>query len=109
MHKILDKIKNESYFRWPNKMGGVPTKHNQSLHCQYHQDRGYTTEECRTLRNHLKQLVKFGKLNNSYISPVDKAIRQGRELRKMLLQDLIWGQSTLFLLPQVGPIPICPR
>ena len=91
MHKILDKIKNEPYFRWPNKMGGDPTKHNQSLHCQYHQDRGYTMEECRTLRNHLKQLVKFGKLNNSYISPVDRAIRQDRELRKMLLQDLIWG------------------
>ena len=66
-------------------------------------------EECRILRNHLKQLAKFGKLNNSYISPVDRAIRQDRELKKMLLQDLIWGQSTLFLLPQVGLIPICPR
>jgi len=23
MHKILDRIKNESFFRWPNKMGGT--------------------------------------------------------------------------------------
>ena len=31
VHQILDKIKNELYFRWPNKMGGDPTKRNQSL------------------------------------------------------------------------------
>ena len=62
MHQIFDKIKNEPYFRWPNKMGWDPTKRNQSLHCQYHQDRGHTTKECRTLWNHLEQLVKIGKL-----------------------------------------------
>ena len=45
VHQILEKIKNESYFKWLNKMGGYPTKRNQSLHCQYHQDRGHTTED----------------------------------------------------------------
>ena len=25
VHKIVDQIKNESYFRWPNKMGGEPS------------------------------------------------------------------------------------
>ncbi|XP_050278180.1 uncharacterized protein LOC126719694 [Quercus robur] len=25
VHKILDRIKNESFFRWPNKMGGDPS------------------------------------------------------------------------------------
>ena len=62
VHQILDKIKNEPYFRWSNKMVGDLTKRNQSLHCQYHQDRGHTAEECRTLWNHLEQLVKVGKL-----------------------------------------------
>jgi len=38
VHQILEKIKNEPYFKWPNKMGGYPMKRNQSLHCQYHQD-----------------------------------------------------------------------
>ena len=38
VHQILDKIKNEPYFRWSNKMVGDLTKRNQSLHCQYHQD-----------------------------------------------------------------------
>ena len=36
-------------------------KCNQSLHCQYHQERRHTTENCRTLWNHLEQLVKKGK------------------------------------------------
>ncbi|XP_075640173.1 uncharacterized protein LOC142611909 [Castanea sativa] len=62
MHQILEKIKNEMYFQWPNKMGGDPLRRNQSLHCQYHQERGHTTEDCRTLWSHLEQLVKIGKL-----------------------------------------------
>ena len=36
MHQVLEKIKNESYFKWPNKIGRDPLRHNQSLHCQYH-------------------------------------------------------------------------
>ena len=28
VHQILEKIKNEPYFKWPNKMGGDPTKRN---------------------------------------------------------------------------------
>ena len=36
MHQVLEKIKNEPYFKWPNKMGRDPLRHNQSLHCQYH-------------------------------------------------------------------------
>ena len=62
VHQILEKIKNESYFKWLNKMGGYPTKRNQSLHCQYHQERGHITKDCRTLRNHLEQLVRDGRL-----------------------------------------------
>ena len=62
VHQVLEKIKNESYFKWPNKMGGDPLRCNQSLHCQYHQERGHTTDGCRTLWNHLEQLVKEGRL-----------------------------------------------
>ena len=36
VHQVLEKIKNESYFRWLNKMSGDPLKHNQSLYCLYH-------------------------------------------------------------------------
>ena len=62
MHQVLEKIKNKPYFRWPKKMGGNPLRRNQSLHCQYHQEQGHTIEDCRTLWNHLKQLVREGRL-----------------------------------------------
>ena len=54
VHQILEKIKHEPYFQWPNKMGEDPKRRNQSLHCQYHQERGHTTEDCRTLWSHLE-------------------------------------------------------
>ena len=69
MHQILESIKNESYFKWPNKMGGDPMKRNQSLHCQYHQDQRHTTEDCRTLWSHLERLVKEGKLKQFLYHP----------------------------------------
>ena len=44
VHKIVDRIKNEPFFRWPNKMGGDPSRKNKNLYCTYHRDKGHTTE-----------------------------------------------------------------
>ena len=57
VHQVLEKIKNELFFKWQNKMAGNPMRRNQSLYCQYHQDQGHTTEDCRNLWDHLDQLV----------------------------------------------------
>jgi len=46
VHKILDRIKNESFFKWSNKMGGGPSQRNKNLYCIYHRDKGHTTEQC---------------------------------------------------------------
>ena len=62
VHQVLEKIKNESFFKWPNKMVGNPEKSNRNLYWQYHQDHGYTTEDCRSLWDDLDQLVREGKL-----------------------------------------------
>ena len=43
-------------------MVGNPKKRNRNLYCQYHQDYGYTTKDCRSLWDHLDQLVQEGKL-----------------------------------------------
>ena len=40
LHKILEKVKNESFFEWPNRMAGNPAKRNQNLYCEYHQEPG---------------------------------------------------------------------
>ena len=62
VHKIVDQIKNEPFFRWPNRMGGDPSRKNQNLYCTYHKDKGHTTKQCRVLKDHLEQLVKVGHL-----------------------------------------------
>ena len=64
VHRVLEKIKNEPYFKWPNKMAGESTRRNQNFYCQYHQDHGHTTEDCRNLWNYLDQLVREGKLKH---------------------------------------------
>ncbi|XP_075655999.1 uncharacterized protein LOC142626099 [Castanea sativa] len=69
VHQILEKIKNEPYFKWSNKMNGDPTRHNQNLYCQYHQEREHTTENCRNLWYHLEQLVKEGRLQQFLYRP----------------------------------------
>ena len=57
VQKVLEKVRNEPFFKWPNKMAGDPVNHNQNLYCHYHQDHGHTTEDCRNLWDHLEQLV----------------------------------------------------
>ena len=54
IHRIIDRIKNEPYFRWPNKIGGNPSRRNQNLYCTYHKDKGHTTEQYRMLKDHLE-------------------------------------------------------
>ena len=44
-------------------------KRNQSLHFQYHQERGHIIEDCRTLWNHLDQLVREGRLKQFLHQP----------------------------------------
>ena len=33
VHKIVDQIKNEPFFKWPNKMGGDLSRRNQNSYC----------------------------------------------------------------------------
>ena len=47
VHRIVDQIKKELYFQWPNKMGGDLLRRNQNLYSTYHKDKGHTTEQCK--------------------------------------------------------------
>ncbi|XP_075665748.1 uncharacterized protein LOC142635487 [Castanea sativa] len=58
VYRIVEKIKNEPYFRWQNKMSGDITRRNQNLFCSNHRDRGHTTEDFQTLKDHLGKLEK---------------------------------------------------
>nr|XP_023894714.1 uncharacterized protein LOC112006640 [Quercus suber] len=77
VHKILDKIKHQPYFKWPNRMGGDPTRRNQNLYCTYHKDKGHTTEQCRVLKDHLRQLAGAGYLKEFVTDAGDRGAGQG--------------------------------
>ena len=49
VHQVLERIKNEPFFKRPNKMVGNPERRNHNLYYQYHLDHGHTTEDCRSL------------------------------------------------------------
>ena len=89
VHKIIDRIKNESYFQWPNKMGGDPSQRNQNLYCTYHRDKRHTTEQCRVLKDHLGQLVKAGYLKEFVMDSGNKGTREGAQQRGNLLSPLL--------------------
>ncbi|KAM7519034.1 hypothetical protein LguiB_017996 [Lonicera macranthoides] len=63
IHKIMQEIKNEEFFRWPRPMFGDPKTRNSTLKCSYHKDHGHMTETCRTLKQFLEGLVEKGRLS----------------------------------------------
>ncbi|XP_030924752.1 uncharacterized protein LOC115951740 [Quercus lobata] len=87
LHKILEKVKNELFFQWPSRMAGNPAKRNQNLYCEYHQEPGHTTDDCRNLKNHLDRLVQEEKLRHLLHHPVGRQEQTSVEA----------GQSTLRL------------
>ena len=64
MQKVLEKVRNEPFFKYPKKMARYPVNRNQNRYCHYHQDHGHTTEDCRNLWDHLEQLAQKGKLKH---------------------------------------------
>ncbi|XP_065623440.1 uncharacterized protein LOC136064913 [Quercus suber] len=89
VHKIVDMIKHEPYFRWPNRMGGDPSRRNQNLYCTYHKDKGHTTEQCRVLKDHLGQLGKPGHLKEFVLDAGDWGTGQGAMQRGNPLPPLL--------------------
>ena len=57
VQKVLEKVRNDPFFKWPNKMAGDLVNRNQNRYYHYHQDHGHTTENCKNLWDHLEQLV----------------------------------------------------
>ena len=98
VHKIVDRIKNEPFFRWPNKMGGDPSRRNQNLYCTYHKDKGHTTEQ--VLKDHLGQLVKAEYLKEFIVHSRNQGANQGA-LRK--------GNPLLLPLEVIEGIHTAPR
>ncbi|XP_023888142.1 uncharacterized protein LOC112000272 [Quercus suber] len=89
VHKILELIKNESYFWWPSKTRGDLARRNQSLYCMYHRENGHTTEQCRVFKDHLEQLVKSRHLKEFVVVLEGSAARQTSRTQGSTLPPLL--------------------
>ncbi|XP_030948963.1 uncharacterized protein LOC115972869 [Quercus lobata] len=102
LHKILEKVKCEPFFQWPNRMAGDPLKRNQNLYCAYHQEPGHTTDDCRNLKNHLDRLVREGKLRHLLHRPEQSNV----ETRQGTLRPPIGTINVILAAPgRTGPSP----
>ena len=107
VQQVLEKIKNEPFFKWPNKMAREPRKRNPNLYCHYHQDHGHTTEDCRNLWNHLEQLVREGKLKQLLHHSSGRASQASSEMRGDASSRLPFGTiNVIFAAP--GRTGSCP-
>ena len=79
--QVLEKIRNEPFFKWPNKMARDPVRRNLNLYCHYCQYHGHTTEDCRNLWDHLEQLVREGRLKHLLHNSSGRAGQAGSETR----------------------------
>ncbi|XP_030930920.1 uncharacterized protein LOC115956762 [Quercus lobata] len=99
LHKILEKVKCEPFFQWPNRMAGDPSKRNQNLYCAYHQEPGHTTDDCRNLKNHLDRLVREGKLRHLLHRPEGWQEQSNIETRQGTLRPPIGTINVILAAP----------
>ena len=76
---------------------GNPEKRNRNLYCQYHRDHGYTTEDCRSLWDHLDQLVREGKLKQLLHHSSVWVVRPMLGRKERIFHDPLSELSTLYL------------
>ncbi|XP_075640442.1 uncharacterized protein LOC142612212 [Castanea sativa] len=84
-------------------IGGDASRRNHSLYYRYHQDKGHTTEDCRTLHDHLNQLVRAGKLNQFLHQPVGQFGHFGAKLhRGNVPQPALGAINVIFSKPRAN-------
>ncbi|XP_050241228.1 uncharacterized protein LOC126690138 [Quercus robur] len=60
--KILTQIKDEHYLKWPRPLHSSPNVCDKNKYCRFHKDHGHNTEDCRDLKEQIKELIQKGKL-----------------------------------------------
>ena len=60
--KILTQIKDNHYLKWPRPLHSSPNVCDKNKYCRFHKDHGHNTEDCRDLKEQVKELIRKGKL-----------------------------------------------
>jgi len=71
--KILAQIKDEHYLKWPRPLHSLPNVHDKRKYYRFHKDHGHYTEDCRDLKEKIKELIRRGKLQ--------KFVKKGDSIR----------------------------
>ena len=55
--QILMQIKDDHQLKWPKPLSGSPTARNKKKCYRFHRDYGHYTDECRDLKEQIKELI----------------------------------------------------
>ncbi|XP_028098499.1 uncharacterized protein LOC114298169 [Camellia sinensis] len=64
IYKVLERIKNQPYYRLSKKIPGEFMDRSTRKHCANHNEDGHLTQRCMVLKSHLEDLVRQGHLSD---------------------------------------------
>ncbi|XP_030945784.1 uncharacterized protein LOC115970265 [Quercus lobata] len=79
--QILTEIRDEPPLKWPRPLHSVPGLRDKRKYCRFHKDHGHYTEDCRDLKEQIKELIRNGKLQQ-YIKMGDSS-RYGQKSQQV--------------------------
>ena len=107
VHQVLEKIKINNFLNDQIRWWETLEKRNHNLYCQYHQNHGHTTEDCRSLWDHLDQLVREGKLKQLLHHSSGLGSQANSGSQRDIPSRPPWELSTLSLLHQAEQDHAC--
>ena len=70
--QILTEIRDEPSLKWPRPLQSPSDARDKRKYCLFHKDHGHYTEDCRDLKEQIKELIRKGKLQQ-YVKKGDSA------------------------------------
>ena len=97
-NKILMQIKDELSLKWPKPLSLSSRKRDLKKYCRFHKDHGHYTDECRDLKEQIKELILRGKLqkfvkkdHQSQLKEEDKSMMTIKMSNK-IIKNKQWGK-----------------
>ena len=77
--KILMQIKDEHYLKWSRPLHSSPNVRDKKKYYRFHKDHGHYTENCRDLKEQIKELIRKGKLQKYVKKGESSRFRDGNK------------------------------
>ena len=97
-NKILMQIKDELSLKWSKPLSSSSRKRDLKKYCRFHKDHGHYTDECRDLKEQIKELILRGKLqkfvkkdHQSQLKEEDKSMMTIK-MSNEIIRNKQWGK-----------------